>query len=35
MDADVGLTFEMLEQYVDKSLIYNEEDIEIKWKMSF
>lgn len=35
MDGDVGVTFEMLEQYVDKILIYDEEDIEIKWKMSF
>ncbi len=35
MDGDVELTSEKMEQYVDKILIYNEEDIEIKWKMSF
>lgn len=33
MDGDAGLASEMMERYVDKILIYNEEDIKIKWKM--
>lgn len=33
MGGDVGLTSEMIEKYIDKIMIYNEEDIEIKWKV--
>lgn len=30
---DTVLVSEMLKKYIDKILIYNEEDIEIKWKI--
>lgn len=32
VEMDVELTSEMVEQYIDKIVIYSEEDIEIKWK---
>jgi len=32
MGENAGLTSEIMERYIDKIVIYNEEDIEIKWK---
>lgn len=33
VDENMELTSEMVERYIDKIVIYNEEDIEIRWKM--
>lgn len=33
MDGNAGLTSELMERYIDKIMIYNEEDIEIIWKV--
>lgn len=33
VDRNAKLTFEMMERYIDKIIIYNEENIEIRWKV--
>lgn len=33
MEEDAGLTSEMLERYIDKIIVYSEEEIEIRWKV--
>ena len=32
MDEDAGPSSEMMERYIDEVVVYNEEDIEIRWK---
>lgn len=32
MEEDVGLTSEMMERYIDKIMVYSEENFEIRWK---
>ena len=32
-EEDVLLTAETIEKYIDRIVVYNEEEIEIRWKM--
>lgn len=33
MEEDMGVTSEMMEQYIDTIMVYSEEEIEIRWKI--